>query len=293
MTVAQPEDAPGTISGWFARARENVRGGALIALSMPMLLEALIELGRGRLNQTAAAGGAFALMMLAVLRLRRDKGRRATVGAGVRVGFAAALVASFGAEYGPVMSTLIGLAAGYGTLLAYGPAKEAVLPDLPRPPVPSAPLPPPPPADPDAQALAGLDARITALAAAPLTLPRGEFARIVARVATLGDALLREARSDPADFVRVRRFLSVFLDQVETLTMRYRTAHPEGGALTPELAQVMADLERAFEEKLAELRAHDLKALDVEREVLAQRLSEQLSTPRLNASGPPPQEIPR
>lgn len=283
--MSQPEGAPGTLSGWFSGVRSGLRGVGLIALSMPILLEALVELARGRPAQTAAAGGAFGLVVLAVLRLRRRPDRAATVRAALRVGIAAGLVAAVGAEYGPAMSVAIGLAAGFGTLLAYGPVAEAVLPDLPRP-APT--VAPPAPPDPDAAALAALDARITALAASPLHLPRGAFAGQIARVASLGDALLREAREDPADFVRVRRFLSVFLDQVEALAARYPRAHPDGGALPPELGQVMADLVRAFEEKLAELRAHDLRALDVEREVLARRLAEQLSpTP------PPAQDLPR
>ena len=290
--MTQPEHAPGTLGGWFSALRERVRGTALAVLSIPLMFEALIELGSGRLNQTAAAAGALALLLGAFLRVRR-RDRRSVWRGGVMVGFAAALVASFNAEYATGISVLFGLAAGFGTVLAYGPAREPVLPEI-RLPERAAPPPPPPELppdlalDPEAQALAALENRVTALAAAPLQLPRGRFSESVARVARQAQLMLQEARSDPADFARIRRFLSVYLDQLETLCARYRHAHPDGGALSPGLAQVLDDLERAFAEKLTELRAHDIKALDVEVEVLARRLAEQL------ASGPPrPQETNR
>jgi hypothetical protein len=289
--MTQPDAARGTLGGWFSGVRDRVRGTALVVLAVPLLFEAIMELGFGRLNQTAAAAGAGALLLAALVRVRR-RDRRSVWRAGVMAGFAAALVASFNAEYSTGISVLFGLAAGFGTVLAYGPAREPVLPEMTLPdlrPAGAAPPPPPaPPADPEAQALAALDNRVTALAAAPLSLPRGRFAESVARIARQAHAMLQEARSDPADFARVRRFLTVYLDQLETLAVRYRNAHPEGGPLAPGLAQVLDDLERAFAEKLAELRAHDIKALDVEVEVLAHRLSEQLAP-----SAPRPQEMPR
>lgn len=287
--MTQPQDAPGTLGGWVSSLRARVRGTALAVLSVPLVFEALIELGAGRLNQTAAAAGALALLLGAFLRVRRQD-RRSVWRAGVMAGLAAALVASFNAEYATGISVLFGLFAGFGTVLAYGPAREPVLPEL-RLPERAAPPPPPPPdlpLDPEAQALAALDNRVTALAVAPLHLPRGKFSESVARIARQAHLMLQEARSDPADFARIRRFLGIYLDQLETLAVRYRTAHPEGGALSPGLAQVLDDLERAFVEKLAELRAHDIKALDVEVEVLARRLSEQLA-----ANAPRPQETPR
>lgn len=282
--MPQPANAPGTFGGWVTTARGRLRGGALLLLTMPLLLEALVELGRGRPQQTAAAAAAFGLVLLAVLRLRRDRSRRASMRAALRVGLAAALIGAFGAEYDPVMTVFIAAAAGIGTLLAYGPAGEAVLPDL-VPVLTPAEAPPP---NPDLQALTELTARATALAGRAGSLPPGPFSASIARVAAEAEALLSEAREDPTDLVRVRRFLVVFLDQAEALCRRYQSAHPEGGALAPDLAQVLADLERAFAGKRQELRQHDLQALDVEREVLARRLAEQLTPPRS-----PPQESPQ
>jgi hypothetical protein len=284
----QPDAAPGTLAGWFAGIRNRVRGAALVVLAMPLLLEAVIELGMGRLNQTLSAAAAGALLLTALGRVRR-RDRRSVWQGGVMAGLAAALVASFNAEYGLGISALFALAAGFGTALAYGAAKEPVLPEIALPDLrPPPPPPEPPPMNPEAQALASLDARVTALAAAPLHLPRGKFSEAVARLARQAHLMLQEARSDPADFARIRRFLGIYLDQLETLAVRYRNAHPEGGPLPASLAQVLDDLERAFAEKLAELRAHDLKALDVEVEVLARRLAEQLAQPPVR-----PQEMPR
>lgn len=288
--MTQPEQAPGTVSGWFSRARQSVRGLALAVLATPMLADAFSELAFGRLTPALAAAGGTALVIAAILRLRRARDRRSTWQAGAMVGLAAGLVAHFGADYALAFAGLFGLGAAFGTVLAYGPAKEAVLPQVADivPPAPPPPPPPPPPLDPEAQAFASLDAQVTALAALPLTLPRGEFAGSVARVAAQARTLLDEARADPADFSRIRRFLGIYLDQLETLAVRYRAAHPAGGPIAPGLATVLAELERAFEVKLAELRAHDLKALDIEREVLARRLAEQLAP-----MSTPPRTVPQ
>ena len=43
--MTQPEHAPGTLGGWFSALRERVRGTALAVLSIPLMFEALIELG--------------------------------------------------------------------------------------------------------------------------------------------------------------------------------------------------------------------------------------------------------
>jgi hypothetical protein len=286
--MTQPEDAPGTLGGLFSGIRNRVRGAALVVLAVPLLLESVIELGMGRLNQTVAAAAAGVLLLTALGRVRR-RDRRSVWQGGLMAGLAALLVASFNADYSVAVSVLFALAAGFGTALAYGPARETVLPEVRLPDLSPPPPPPePPPANPEAQALASLDARVTALAAAPLHLPRGRFSEAVARIARQAHLMLQEARSDPADFARIRRFLGIYLDQLETLAVRYRNAHPQGGTLPASLAQVLDDLERAFAEKLAELRAHDIKALDVEVEVLARRLSEQLAPQPTR-----PQEMPR
>lgn len=292
--MTQPEAASGTLGGWFSRARSAVRGLGLALLATPMLAEAFSELARGRLAPALAAAGGVALVLAAVARLRRARDRRSTWQAGAMVGIAAGLVAHFGADYAIAFAGLFGLGAAFGTVLAYGPAREAVLPQVADivPPAPPPPPPPPPPLDPEAQAFAALDTQVTALSALPLALPRGEFAGTVGRVAVQARSLLDEARADPSDFSRIRRFLNIYLDQLETLATRYRAAHPAGGPVSPGLAAVLGELERAFEVKLAELRAHDLKALDVEREVLSRRLAEQLA-PVLPPASPTPQELPR
>jgi hypothetical protein len=278
MRPFDPRTAPITqkARGWFEKFRSAVRGLPLLFLGMPIAAELISELGRGRGQQALAAAGAGTLLVAAVVALRRTaadhpKARRAAWIAGGMVGLAAAIMAGPGAGYSALMSTLFGLLAGYGAVLAYSPGRETVLPDL-KEIVPA----PPTPRDPEAEAFAVLDARVAALAASPVLLPSGPFAAAVGRIAASARAMLDEARQDSADFSRIRRFLNVYLDGLETLAARYRNAHPRGGALEPGMAGLLADLERAFDEKLAELRAHDLKALDVEREVLSRRLSEQL-----------------
>jgi hypothetical protein len=281
--VTQPEDAPGTVGGFLGGVRERLRGSALALLSVPVLFDLVSELGLGRLTPALSAAGAGALLVGALLRVRRRD--RASVGQGaVMAGLAAGLVALGGGGYGIGVSLLFALATGFGTMLAYGPAKERVLPDirLPTPPAPPPPdieLPPLPPVqDPAAAALSGYAARITALGAARVHLPRGAFAESIARIAETGQALLHEARADPVDFARVQAFLDLYLDQIESLVMRYGQARPAGETALPDgLAAVLGDLEKAFDTKLAELRAHDLQALDIEVQNLARRLSEQLA----------------
>ena len=70
-----------------------------------------------------------------------------------------------------------------------------------------------------------------------------------------GEGALTAAAGRAYDIMILDR-LTAGLDGLETLALRYRSAHPSGGALDPGLAGLLADLERAFDEKLAELRAH-------------------------------------
>jgi hypothetical protein len=275
----QPEHARGTMGGFFSGVRERLRGSALALLSVPVLFDLIGELAQGRLTPALSAAGAGALLLGALLRVRRRD--RSSVGQGaVMAALAAGLLALVGGGYGIGISGLFALAAGFGTMLAYGPAKEAVLPaiSLPEPPPPPPEMPPIPPVlDPAAASLAGYEARVTALAASRVTLPRGAFADAIARIAETGQALLREARADPADFARVSDFLDLYLDQIESLVMRFGQAQSTGGAVPEALAAVLEDLTRAFDTKLAELRAHDMQALDIEVRNLARRLSEQLA----------------
>jgi hypothetical protein len=287
----QPTDAPGTVSGWYTRARKALRGSFLLMLGWPLVPEAISELARGRLEPLAGAIGAGALLIAAFMQLRRAPDRKTTWRAGGMVGLASLLLALLNAEYGLGISLVFALAAGFGTVMAYGPARETVLPDLAdlKPPLPA------PPPDPETIARQSLESRTAALVALPRTMP-GEFGRAVARVGGLAQVMLAEARDDPADFSRIRRFLGVYLDQLETLVVRFRAAYPRAttspaDAMPASLGAVLADLERAFEQKLVELRLHDLKALDVEREVLARRLSEQLAPQP--APHRTPQESPR
>lgn len=86
--------------------------------------------------------------------------------------------------------------------------------------------------------------------------------------------ILREIETDPRDLRRARRFLSVHLVGLRDASLKFAAASERGGAgeTRASYEALLADLERSFAAQRSHLMVDDQTALEVEIEVLRDRL---------------------
>lgn len=108
--------------------------------------------------------------------------------------------------------------------------------------------------------------------AADIAVP--EFRERLARIAAIGYRILGEIERDPRDAARARRFLNLYLDSAERITVDYARTHRQlvNRPLEQNFRQLLIDMEQTFSAQHAKLLEHDALALDVEIEVLNARL---------------------
>lgn len=88
--------------------------------------------------------------------------------------------------------------------------------------------------------------------------------------------ILREIQADPRDFRRARRFLSVHLVGLRDATQKYATAKAKGaGDMRAEYDDLLTDLEASFAKQRETLLIDDRVDLEIEIEVLRDRLKEE------------------
>jgi hypothetical protein len=116
--------------------------------------------------------------------------------------------------------------------------------------------------------------RLRGIEAASHAIPVPEFRERLSGIAGTGRAILREIERDPADAVRARRFLNLYLDETERITADYartQKALPET-RLDDNFRELLDELERAFERQRQKLVNHERISLDADIEVLSTRL---------------------
>ncbi|GAB5467419.1 MAG: hypothetical protein Kilf2KO_04490 [Rhodospirillales bacterium] len=96
------------------------------------------------------------------------------------------------------------------------------------------------------------------------------------RVVMLTDRIFERIRQDPRDLRRARKFMNVYLDgaaQVAERLVRLQGNDSEAAAkMAPRMVALLAAMERAAEELHQKLLANDTLDLDVQMEVLEQRI---------------------
>lgn len=97
------------------------------------------------------------------------------------------------------------------------------------------------------------------------------------RLAFAARDILRDIESDPRDMARARRFLSVHLVGLRDSTLKFAAAREKGAAeaLRGEYEALLGDLETSFARQRERLVANDQTALEVEIEVLRDRLKQE------------------
>jgi hypothetical protein len=234
----------------------------------------------GDLAGLLASGGGYALFAAAALLVRRGSVQEAAVSrrprsiarrlpfktlGSVLAGVATAVTAYFAADHGAGIALAFGVAAAIGTRLYYGadpPLRADALPsgeggggDL----------------DSTLAIAYGRVERIEAIAAA---LPSREFQQRLRSIARRLAELLGMIEHEPANFALARRFLNVYLDHSLDVMEKYSRVYPRSGGaeLEHNFRSLLVDIENTCDEQHRSLLQRDLIDLDVQIEVLSQRL---------------------
>jgi 5-bromo-4-chloroindolyl phosphate hydrolysis protein len=110
------------------------------------------------------------------------------------------------------------------------------------------------------------------VAARSIAVP--EFVKRLERIIDIGKRILAEIERDPRDAARARRFLNLYLDSAERVTVEYARTHQQirSRPLEGNFRQLLIDMEKTFEDQHRHLLENDMMSLDVEIEVLNARL---------------------
>ena len=116
--------------------------------------------------------------------------------------------------------------------------------------------------------------RLRGIEAAAQSIPVPEFRDRLSRITGIGRSILGEIERDPTDAARARRFLNVYLDGAERVTMEYARTHQQVRAqpLEQNFRQLLTEMEGTFAEQHRRIVERDLLSLDVDIEVLNSRL---------------------
>jgi 5-bromo-4-chloroindolyl phosphate hydrolysis protein len=117
--------------------------------------------------------------------------------------------------------------------------------------------------------------RLRGIDAAAHTIAAPEYRERLARITGIGRSILGTIERDPTDAARARRFLNLYLDSAERVTMEYArtTAHTRRQELDQNFGRLLVEMERTFAEQQRALVERDLVSLDVDIEVLNARLT--------------------
>ncbi|WP_295451831.1 5-bromo-4-chloroindolyl phosphate hydrolysis family protein [uncultured Thiodictyon sp.] len=256
------------------------KGALLWVLPAPLLLGAVIALGRGHLDSFLADAGGFALFMAAAWLTKR--GIRAdyagpqprfarlarwplkTLG-GVLTAIGAGVTAHFAAGHGPGISLAFAAVSAIGFHLAYGLEPLGRPRSLRSGDEPSRRV---------AEALAEAEGRLLDLEQTAQSLTNPELKARLTRLGAQGRGILDQIADRPTDLYRARKFLNVYLEGVQQVAAGYASTHrrAESRELEQNFRNVLVTVEEVFEEQRQRLLETDVLDLDIQIEVLKKQL---------------------
>lgn len=257
------------------------KGLLLFLLPLPVLLAAILALGRGNLRVLLAGTVGYALFLSGAILARRGMQNQAEyerrkiayapryplklVGA-ILVAAATGITATFAAGYNPANGLCFGLGALLGFYLLYGfdprSTKRAT----------------------DSYGLDATNQLLQALASAEKTLGSIEQARKNIRnnelrsrldnIIKLARQILRTLEENPDTLRRARKFLNVYLDGAQQVTEGYVRTHQQvqSQQLEANFRNVLTTIEDVFKEQQQKLLESDVLDLDIKIEVLSEQL---------------------
>ena len=116
--------------------------------------------------------------------------------------------------------------------------------------------------------------RLRGIEAAAHGIAVPEFRERLSRITGIGRTILAEIERDPREAPRARRFLNLYLDGAERITLDYARTHSQlrNQPLEQNFRNLLVDMEGTFAEQHKKLVERDLLSLDVDIEVLNARL---------------------
>lgn len=260
------------------RLRAKFDGLLIYLLTWPLLLKAVLSLWTDQPGMLLANGGGWLLFVLGAILCRRGlyaemleqerplgsrRGRRLKRAGGAVVGVATAFTAFFAAGHGIAGAAIFGLLATLGYFLLYDRERGQPVRRLPAG------------ADEETALLLG-DAwrRLDGLEAASRQIASVEFRQRLGSIVASGERILKLITEDPRDLRRARKFLTVYLDGAHRITEEYARTHGSGAPaeLEHNFRTLLVDMQNTCEEQYGKLLAHDASDLDVQIEVLSDRL---------------------
>jgi hypothetical protein len=265
------------------RARQvDFRARMLFLAPVPLLFAGLGAIGRGAPIETVVELGGFAGLMLSAwlvnegLRAEQEYAARAVAKppaiprklfAAVLSGLSVAAVGAVSLGQGPIGGAVFGLVAAAAHLLAFGldPMKK--------------------------KGMEGVDEFATERVAKAIERAEELVRQITAAAARIGDRRLegrverlcdqarevfRTIEQDPRDLTRARQFLNVYLVGLRDATVKFADLY--GRNRDPQVREkyeaLLGDLEASFTSHRADLLADNRSDLDIEIEVLRERLQQ-------------------
>ncbi len=258
----------------------SAKGLLLFLLPLPVLIAALLALGKSNFFGFIANAGGYALYLAGALLVRRglrnaqDYERRKiahapypfkTLGAGL-VAAATGCTAFLAAGYSLPIAACFGLGALLGCYLVYGfdPRAEKQATDAYG-------------MDTTVQVVQALDSAertIAAIDQAKREIRNPELSARLKRIIELAQQITSVIEENPQDFRRARKFLNVYLEGAQQVTAGYARTHQRAQSqeLEDNFRRVLMTIEDVFQEQHQKLLEHDLMDLDVQIEVLATQL---------------------
>ena len=257
-----------------------LKSAALFLLPFPLLLAIVVALVAGDFGRLGAISGAIAAFFAAGVFTWRGLAAQARYYLGQRLDPPALPLKAIAAALTALGAGLAALAAGhgllgvgvFGTLAAVGyrcfygrdPKPRRIL------------LPLVDGVD-NAAVTAQLKqayGRLQGIEAAARSIAVPEFGQRLGRIIDVGRRILSEIERDPRDATRARRFLNIYLDSAERVTVEYARAHRQirNRPLEQNFRQLLIDMEQTFEAQHRKLLENDMLSLDVEIEVLNARM---------------------
>lgn len=126
------------------------------------------------------------------------------------------------------------------------------------------------------EALAHAEALIAETHAAAETLRDRDLIHRIDRLCAAAREVLRAVEEDPRDLRRARKFISVYLKGARDAAVKYADAQEKGDdpAITQQFTLLMTDMEKSFTAQRERLLLDDRADLEVEIEVLRDRLKQ-------------------
>jgi hypothetical protein len=268
-------------SGRKPRREGRSAGWILMLLALPLALNAVLALWGGSPATVAGSAASFTLFIAAAMLARRaadaatgERGRRFAVRrrwpwkrlAGAMTALATAIAAYAAAGIDPLTALLYGIGAGAGFFMAYGWTEDG------------AGAPPPHSAALGDEVRAALDEgyrRLEQIEAARAQLALPEFQSRLGNISVGVERILQSIETDPENLRRARKFLSVYLDGARKVAEQYaRTQGEQQSSVEREqnFRTLLVDMENTCQEQYEKLQKREMLDLDVQIEVLSQRL---------------------